>query len=53
MSKLERLQQDSSNLQTFVDTLAQKGNDSLAKKIIAKKRFLDDKIEELFPYAVN
>jgi phage shock protein A len=53
MSKLERLQLDSSNLQNFVEQLTEEGNQSLAQKILAKKQFLDERIEKLFSCTAN
>ena len=51
MSKLERLQQDSIALKKFVEKLTKEGNDSLASKIIVKKKFLDSRINELYSTA--
>jgi len=51
MSKLERLQQDSKELKKFVEKLTKEGNDSLASKVLLKKRFLDRRIDELYSTA--
>lgn len=47
MTKLERLQKDSAELENFVEQLATEGKQELVKKIQAKKKFLDEKVKKL------
>lgn len=46
MTQLERLQKDSAELQFYVEKLLKEGEHDLAKKISAKRKFLDDHIAE-------
>ena len=44
---INKLNQDSEKLNTFIKELKQKGNVKLMEKIIQKKEYLDTKIAEL------
>lgn len=46
MTQLERLQKDSAELQYYVEKLVKEGEHDLAKKISAKRQFLDNHIAE-------
>ncbi len=47
MTKLERLQKDSAELDNFVEQLTIEGKTDLIRKIEAKKKFLDAKVKKL------
>lgn len=44
----ERLQQDSFNLQSFIQELKDAGDVDRMKKIVSKKEYLDKRIAEIF-----
>ncbi|MAG49630.1 hypothetical protein CMO86_08265 [Candidatus Woesearchaeota archaeon] len=47
MTKLERLQKDSADLDNFIEQLTVEGKKELVKKIQAKKKFLEEKVKKL------
>lgn len=46
-TQLQRLQQDSAQLESFIKSLTQAGDTDRAAKIVMKKNFLDTKISEV------
>ena len=46
-AQLERLQQDSENLATFISQLQTSGEDELVKRFKLKKTYLDNRIAEI------
>lgn len=50
--QLENLQRDSAELKTFADKLKKEGNYELVKKVVAKKQYLDLRIEKVFGQSV-
>jgi hypothetical protein len=46
--QLENLQRDSAGLRAFADKLEKEGNHELVKKVVAKRKYLDLRIEKVF-----
>lgn len=46
--QLEKLQRDSAELQIFAEKLKEEGNHELVKKVIAKREYLDNRIQKVF-----
>ena len=46
-TQIERLQKDSSQLDNFIRELREEGNYDRARKIVAKKEFLDSRLNEI------
>ena len=47
-NQLEKLQNDSAELRIFADKLFREGNHELVKKIIAKREYLNQRIEKVY-----
>lgn len=47
-AQLEKLRKDSVELQRFADRLRKEGNHELVKKIVAKKNYLNQRIENVY-----
>jgi hypothetical protein len=52
-NQLEKLQNDSAELQIFADRLSKEGNYELVKKIIAKREYLNKRIETVYGELVS
>lgn len=52
-NQLEKLQNDSAELQIFADKLSREGNHELVKKIIAKREYLNKRIEKVYGELVS
>lgn len=52
-NQLEKLQRDSAELQMFAEKLREEGNYELVKKIIAKRKYLDNRIEQVYGELVS
>jgi hypothetical protein len=47
LAQLERLEKDSASLENFINELKKQGDNNRAEKIENKKRFLDNRIEQI------
>ena len=47
-AQLENLKTDSAELQRFADRLHKEGNHELVRKIVAKKNYLNKRIEKVY-----
>lgn len=47
-NQLEKLKRDSVELVNFVNKLEKEGNHELVKKVIGKKEYLNQRIQEVF-----